>query len=281
MGKGTEKLLLQWHPAFYAGIRIEFGDEAEKLIFENEHQLGTKPKEIDVLIIKRNSSDRIRKNIGRIFRKYNILEYKSPDDYFSIDDFYKVYGYACFYKSNVSKTDGVKAEEITISFVCGNYPGKVMKHLERVRRLRVEKQEPGIYYICGDVFGMQLIVSSELEEDNLWLKNLTNDLAERETAEKLLKEYGKHKKNELYRSVMDIIVRANRGKFEEVKGMCDALMELMKDELDEREKRGEIKSLVETCMEFGVSRADIIDRLIQKFKLTEEKAEKAYGKYAG
>ena len=75
--------------------------------------------------------------------------------------------------------------------------------------------------------------------------------------------------------------------------MRDALMELMKDELDERErigerrgekrgeKRGEIKSLVETCMEFGVSRADIIDRLIQKFKLTEEAAEKAYGKYAG
>ena len=37
--------VLQWHPAFYAGIRIEFEEEKEKLIFENEHQLGTKPKE--------------------------------------------------------------------------------------------------------------------------------------------------------------------------------------------------------------------------------------------
>lgn len=111
MEKGTEKTLLQWHPAFYAGIRIEFREEAEKLVFENEHQLGTKPKEIDVLIIKKNSSDRIRKNIGRIFRKHNILEYKSPDDYFSVDDFYKTYGYACFYKSNVSGVDGIKAEE--------------------------------------------------------------------------------------------------------------------------------------------------------------------------
>lgn len=275
MEKGTEKPLMQWHPAFYAGIRIEFREEAEKLVFENEHQLGTKPKEIDVLIIKKNASDRIRKNIGRIFRKHNILEYKSPDDYFSVDDFYKTYGYACFYKSDVSEVDKIKAEDITISFVCRNYPRKVMRHL------RLEKQESGIYYICGDVFGMQFIVTSELEEGNLWLKNLTNDLAERETAEKLLKEYGKHKKDELYRSVMDIIVRANRGKFEEVKGMCDALMELMKDELDEREKQGEIKSLVETCVEFGVSRTDIIARLIQKFKLTEEKAEKAYGKYAG
>lgn len=292
MEKGTEETLLQWHPAFYAGIRIEFREEAEKLVFENEHQLGTKPKEIDVLIIKKNSSDRIRKNIGRIFRKHNILEYKSPDDYFSVDDFYKTYGYACFYKSNVSGVDEIKAEDVTISFVCRNYPRKVMRHLERMWHLRLEKQESGIYYICGDVFGMQFIVTSELEEDNLWLKNLTNDLSERETAEKLLKEYGKHKKDELYRSVMDIIVRANREKFEEVRSMCDALMELMKDELDERErigerrgerrgeKRGEMKSLVETCMEFGVSRENIINKLIRKFGLTKEVAEKVYGKYA-
>ena len=42
----------QWHPAFYAGAQIELQDDADNLIFENEHQLGTKPKEIDVLIIK-------------------------------------------------------------------------------------------------------------------------------------------------------------------------------------------------------------------------------------
>lgn len=74
--------------------------------------------------------------------------------------------------------------------------------------------------------------------------------------------------------------------------MCDALMELMKDELDERErigerrgerrgeKRGEMKSLVETCMEFGVSRENIINKLIRKFGLTKEVAEKVYGRYA-
>lgn len=34
-------------------------------------------------------------------------------------------------------------------------------------------------------------------------------------------------------------------------------------------------------MEFGVSRADIIARLIRKYKLTEETAAEFYGKYAG
>ena len=32
-----KKKLLQWHPAFYAGLKIELAEDAENLIFENEH----------------------------------------------------------------------------------------------------------------------------------------------------------------------------------------------------------------------------------------------------
>ena len=81
---------LPWHPGFFAGIQIEFEEEAHKLTFENEHQLGTDPMRIDVLIIKKLTSESIRKNIGRIFREHNLIEYKSPEDYLSIDAFYKV-----------------------------------------------------------------------------------------------------------------------------------------------------------------------------------------------
>ena len=72
-----EKKFRQWHPAFYAGTQIEFQEEATNLIFENEHQLGTKPMEIDILIIKKESGKPIQKNIGKIFRKYNVVEYKT------------------------------------------------------------------------------------------------------------------------------------------------------------------------------------------------------------
>ena len=36
---------------------------------------------------------------------------------------------------------------------------------------------------------------------------------------------------------MELIVRANKQKFEEVKGMCDALRELMKDEIEAEAKK--------------------------------------------
>ena len=35
--------LLQWHPAFYADLQIEFREETEKLKFEREYLLSSKP----------------------------------------------------------------------------------------------------------------------------------------------------------------------------------------------------------------------------------------------
>ncbi len=234
-----ENQLLQWHPAFFAGIQIELEEDADKLIFENEHQLGTKPMEIDVLIIKKSSNEKLSKNIGHLFQKHNIIEYKSPTDYLSIDDFYKVFGYACFYKSDTPLANSINAEDITISFVCKRYPFKLVSHLETVRHLQITLYDNGIYYIIGDIFPMQLIVSSELsKENNFWLKNLSDDIAGREEARELLSKYEGHKQNRLYKSVMNVIVRANHETFEEVKMMCEALEELMKDELAEYRRRG-------------------------------------------
>ena len=57
--KKKTKGKLPWHSAFFAGIQIEFEKEAEKLIFENEHQLGTDPMRIDILIIKKHTEEQI------------------------------------------------------------------------------------------------------------------------------------------------------------------------------------------------------------------------------
>ncbi|MBR5595886.1 MAG: 3-isopropylmalate dehydrogenase [Lachnospiraceae bacterium] len=236
MGKEAEETAYQWHPAFFAGIQIEFSEEKEKLTFENEHHLGTKPKQIDVLIIKKESETELQKNIGKIFRRYNIIEYKSPKDYLSIDDFYQVYGYACFFKSDAKQVDEIKAEEITITFVCKNKPKKLIKYLQEERELRIEGNE-GIYVMHGDFFAMQLLVTSELsKKENFWLRYLTDDLKTVEEANKILGEYEGHQKENLYKSVMNMIVTANKEVFKEAKKVCEALRELMKEELEEIKK---------------------------------------------
>ena len=126
MNTNDEKI--QWHPAFDAALQIEFGEEAEYLEFDSEHLLSKKPMQIDVLI-KNEKHVKIQKNIGRIFRQYNIIEYKSPEDNLDIDDFYKVYAYACIYKADTEKIDLIPAAELTITFVCYHYPRAMLDKL--------------------------------------------------------------------------------------------------------------------------------------------------------
>jgi hypothetical protein len=88
---------LKWHPAFLQAIQLELVDYKDSLEFKYEHQLTTEPLRIDLLIIKKPSDLAIDKNIARVFRTDNIVEYKSPGDYLSVKDFLKVYAYACLY----------------------------------------------------------------------------------------------------------------------------------------------------------------------------------------
>ena len=273
-----ETTILQWHPAFFAGIKVELQWERKQLLFENEHQLGTKPKEIDVLIIKKDPNIPIKKNIGQIFKTHNIIEFKGPDDYFSIDDYYKVYAYACFYKSDTRTVNEIKTNEITISFICRRYPRSFVKHLQ-TEGLKIENREAGIYDIKGDRFDMQLIVTSKLtKEKNFWLKNLTNDIKDPETIREIIAEFRKHEKDKLYRSIMDMIVRANREMFKEEEDMmCDALRELYQEEINAAAERKvqEVAQQVTQQVTQQVIRQELcrsIQKLIKHLKITVEQA---------
>ena len=231
--------LLQWHPAFYADLQIEFREE--KLKFEREYLLSSKPMAIDVLFIKKKNAESIHKNIGKIFRKYNIIGYKSPSDSLSVDDFYKVYGYTNFYKADTGKVNEIPIQELTITLVSKRYPRELIRHLKEIRHYTIDNPEEGIYYVIGDILPIQILVTNRLSpEKNLWLYSLTDTLKDMSVTRHLLEDYKKNKENQLYQAVMEIIVKANENRLKEGKrDMCNALLELMKDELDEKREEGE------------------------------------------
>ena len=132
-----EKTKLQWHPAFGAALRITLQDEMQYLEMHEEYLLSKKPLQMDILIIKKLRDVQIKKTIGRIFRKHNIIEYKSPEDDLDIDDFYKTYAYACLYKSDTETVDLIPADELTITFVCYHYPRNMLRKLEQDRKMEV------------------------------------------------------------------------------------------------------------------------------------------------
>ena len=277
MNKKDDKKLLQWHPAFYAGLQIEFEEESHKLEFENEHYLSKKPMQIDVLVIKKRTDDVIHKNIGRIFRKHNIIEYKSPDDYVSVDDFYKVCGYALFYKSEAKEIDNIKITELTITYVSMGYPEKLVQHLKGILGLGIAKKDEGIYYITKGKIPMQMIVVSELsEKENLWLRSLTNKLNDSKTIDKISKVYAKHQKDERYKAVMNVIVRANKEQFEEAKDMCEALREIWAEDFEKAKNEGLLENInrtIKSCKTIGASREQMQNVLVANFELTEAQAQ--------
>lgn len=71
---------VKWHPAFQAAIQLEFKEYKEYLEFSVKHQLTDEPLRIDIVVIKKLKEIAIEKSVGKILKKYNVFEYKSPKD---------------------------------------------------------------------------------------------------------------------------------------------------------------------------------------------------------
>ena len=193
--ENMKKTKLQWHPAFGAALRITLQDELQYLEMQEEYLLSKKPLQMDILVIKKLKDVPIRKTIGWIFRKHNIIEYKSPGDSLSINDFYKVYGYACIYQSNTNRVKEIDPQELTLTFVCSRYPRNLLHHLKRARGISTEYQGGGIYYLKGDPIPMQLLIVPELTDmENYWLQSMRTDLQAGKEIQKLMREYERHRK---------------------------------------------------------------------------------------
>ncbi len=273
-----EKTKLQWHPGFSAALKMTLESEKECLEIHEEFQLSKKPLQIDILIVKKLKETTIKKSIAKLFRDHNIIEYKAPDDYLSINDFYKVYGYACIYQSDTDRVKEVDPETITLTFVCSHYPREMLKHLKQVRGIHVEKHGPGIYYLKGDPIPMQLLIVKELSKaENYWLQILRTDLKAGPEIRELMTNYEKNKKSKDCVAVMNLIARANWKQMEVEKKMCDALKELFADELKEADERGREQLLAEQ-VEKKLQKKKSISEIADELETDEQTIRMIIGK---
>ncbi|MCL2231940.1 MAG: hypothetical protein FWB99_02570 [Treponema sp.] len=216
---------IQWHPAFFQAIKLELDEYRHVLEFIYDYQLTTGPQRIDVVVIKKTENIHIKKNFAAIFRKDNLLEYKSPDEYISVKDFYKVYGYACQY-IQLEENKEVDISDLTLSFVESRYPQELIKHLTEKRNFTVEERCPGIYTVEGDIIPIQLIDSRKLSaEENLWLKELDNRLTALQMR-RLTEEIWRLGNAAQIAAYINAIMQANQKSLEEMYKMSDSALTL-------------------------------------------------------
>jgi hypothetical protein len=205
-----------WHPAFVEAMRLELEDWAAILDFISEFQLNAAPFILDMLVIKKNAGVVIDKNIAQIFRRHNIIEYKSPESRLSVWDFYKVCGYAGLYAA----LNRVDFRYISVTFVVNDRPEKLFARFREEGSFAMEAAASGIYYCASDKMGLaiQFICRKELSgEDNLWLKGLGSDLGA-DRCGRILAEA--KKRGTLLGAYMDVVFKANSKIMEDVMGLA-------------------------------------------------------------
>lgn len=163
MGNNLGDMDISWHPGFYGAIELELIANKGVFDFQREYNLSKEPLRMDLLIIRKLTKVPIKNEIGYIFKKYNIVEYKSPNDGLTYNDYYKTLGYACLYKGLGDQADQVLEEEMTVSIFQDRYPRELFRAMKK-SGLEAEEAFPGIYYIRGKVlFDTQIVVTNRLE----------------------------------------------------------------------------------------------------------------------
>jgi hypothetical protein len=252
---------------------MELQDYRDVLEFHPEYQLTSEPLRIDCVVIKKAKDAVIKKNIAVIFREWNLLEYKSPDDYISVADFYKVYGYACLYTS----FQKVPITSLTLTFVESHYPQKLIGHLEKERNYTVAESGPGIYNIEGDILPIQIIDSRRLPtEENLWLKSLSNGHA-RFTIDRIDREINKKGRIVQLQAYLYAIISANPEAVKEAIRMGNKFDEVIEEtglaaKWEARGRAEEAFGIAKNMVNLGIP----IETVISAPRLDPEKVKALY-----
>ena len=258
MGKEND---IQWHLGFCAAMELELREYADRLEFHREYPLSRKPLLIDLLVVEKSEDFEIYNEIGQIFQKHNIMEYKSENDTLNEDTYFKVMAYAYLYKSSEKHVGDIDINSVTITFVRERKPEKLLRWFKD-NNYKVYEKTRGIYYVEKDGFvKTQVVVTAEVgEKEHIFLKTLKRGLKE-STIDAFFDEAFALKEpfeKECVDSLLGIMVSSNQELFKKIKNGGDGIMnevlrEFFKDEIKANEEeamnRGRMEGRKEGRME--------------------------------
>ena len=258
---------IQWHPAFCGATEWELKENKDDLEFEPEHNLSKKPLSMDMLVIKKRTKAVIKNEIGSIFRRHNIIEFKGEGDSLSIDDFYKGLGYASLYKSLAKNVNAIPAKEVTVTFIRAAYPRELFNDLKK-EGMSIDEKFPGIYYVEGNtLFPVQVVVTKTLDPvKHAALRTLMSKADERDIRRFLeeAKDTGESGDHQNIEAVLHVSAAANKSTYNRIKGdkdMSEVLRDLMKEEIEEEKKDTKIEDIKSIMKNLKLTAEQAMDAL--------------------
>jgi hypothetical protein len=154
----------QWHPVFVSSIREALKDaDPKQLKIENEVSLTSKPLKIDVLIIQLEKTKTLKNPIAEYFRKWNIIEFKSPVDHLEPTDFDAGIIYARLHQVLENKKEDL-LDQYTITLFSSTYPRAMFERIKKRDLIIEESPVKGIYQIKGEMYPIQVVVFNRIED---------------------------------------------------------------------------------------------------------------------
>ena len=146
--------------------------------------------------------------------------------------------HACLYKGYGNTVNEIPENELSVSLFREVYPEKLFLTLCEQGH-RIKERYPGIYYVTANLpFPVQIVVTKQLKRENHRCLRILSANADREDVEAFLSEADKmdspRERNNID-AVLQVSVRANYELYQEIRRkstMCEALRELMKDEIE-------------------------------------------------
>ena len=280
---------INWHAGFVAAMKLELMEDEEYLEFKEEQYLDGRKQRLDLLIIKNDRSVRLHNEIGANFDKFNILEYKNPNDELNAEHYYRLLGYTSRYLYERHDHDVYPADAYTMTIVRQGIPREMFRQL-KADGIDSAEVMTGIFELSGKLpFMTQIIVSERLPSNgrHAWLRGLTNKAGKRDLDSIIENSRGldsKYKEHAEY--VMDVFVRANTGLMNEIKKeggrMCRAVNELFADEINEMkavlaDKETQLEDskmeLADTKMQLADKDTKLADNAVQIKTLTDRIAQ--------
>lgn len=232
---------IQWHLGFRGAIKTELSKEDIPFEYRDEYAINKKELKSDLIVIHKKSEKKPKNSIGHIFKTINVMEYKSPEDNLLVKDFYRTlaytYGILSTSTESLCNKDTVTIEEITLSLVCSHFPRKLMKHFTESLGLKIEKHCPGIFYVLGGFFSIQIVYIPHLDlKEHAWLKVLFSNVG-MDVINQISAEYNTQDPTDNADAVLEIMFRANPTLLQkEMINMSEELKQqvriLFKDEID-------------------------------------------------
>jgi len=268
----AEEHRTDYHAGFVAALKTKYDDQYDFMETLKEMILGEKPPRLDAVVLKKDPGKKLTDEIGCFFLEHNVFEFKGYGDGISINDIFKVEGYALFYMTIDKKVNEVPLETVTISVLQYRFPREVLKELE-ARGCLVKERSEGIFEISGGpvIFPFQIIDAVVLGPEWDVLKVLVPGATE-EQIEKIQAEYEQAENELLKQHLADVLRTAFEsnealfGKMKEAGKMSEAVERVFKKEIEEAAEKKE-EQVVTTMLQNN----EPADKIVKYFGWTPER----------